>query len=129
MLFHIYADYASEGLIKAIVFKHFTNDPVFDRSMALDNRCGESDRLLHGFAVFVKNALEQNAKKVFVFDLFDRVDIAKGEALAEILAPLFAAGVEIHASAECGENEVSHAVLKAARASGYRTKITKALPR
>ena len=130
MFFHVYADRVSAQFLKAILREGYEKDPlVFDKSLTTDESCGESDRLLHGFTVFVKNALEQNAKKVFVFDLFDRVDIAKGEALAEILAPLFAAGVEIHASAECGENEVSHAVLKAARASGYRTKITKALPR
>lgn len=129
MLFHIYADHASVDLIKAIAFTSFLSAPIFEYSMASNELCGEGDRLLHGFAVFVKNALAQNTKKVFIFDLFDRIDIAKGEELSEILAPLFAAGVEIHASAKCGENEVSHAVLKAAQASGYRTKITKALPR
>lgn len=130
MLFHVYADRVSVQFLKAILREGYEKDAlVFDKSQMMDEFRGEGDRLLQGFAAFVKNALEQNTKKVFVFDLFDRIDIAKGEELSEILAPLFAAGVEIHASAECGENEVSHAVLKAARASGYRTKITKALPR
>jgi hypothetical protein len=130
MFFHIYADRTSAQFLKAILREGYEKDAlVFDKSLTTDELCGESDRLLHGFTAFVKNVLEQNAKKVFVFDLFDRADISKGEELSKIFAPLFAAGVEIHAVAECGENEVSHAVLKAAQASGYRTKVTKALPR
>lgn len=129
MLFHVYADRVSVQFLKAILRGGYEKDPlVFDKSLTTDELCGESDRLLHGFAAFVKNALEQNTKKVFVFDLFDRVDISKGKALAEILAPLFAAGVEIHATAECGENDAVSAVL-AAKCAQYRTKVTKALPR
>ena len=125
MFFHIYADRASAGLIKAIAFKHFPNDLIFDRSMVSDDTCGESDRILKGFAAFVKTALEQNAEKVFVFDFFDRIDVAKGEELAKLFAPLFAARVEIHAAAECGENDAVLAVLAAAEGAGYRTVITK----
>ena len=130
MFFHVYADRASVQFLKAILREGYEKDPlVFDKSLTTDESCGESDRLLHGFAVFVKNALEKNAKKVFVFDLFERVDISKGEELSKIFAPLFAAGAEVHTSVECGENEVLQAVLNAAKASGYRTKVTKALPR
>lgn len=130
MLFHVYADRASAQFLKAILREGYEKDAlVFDKSLTTDEICGECDRLLRGFAVFVKNALGQNTKKVFVFDLFDRVDIAKGEELSKIFTPLFAAGVEIHASVECGENEVTQAVLKAADVIGYRTKVTKAVPR
>ena len=111
MLFHIYADHASLGLIKAIAVNRFPNDPLFDRSMASEDSCGGSDRMLWGFTAFVKSALEQNAEKVFVFDLFDRIDMAKGKELAKAFAPLFAAGVGIHAAAECGENDAVSAVL------------------
>ena len=129
MFFHVYADRVSAQFLKAILREGYEKDPlVFDKSLTTDESCGESDRLLHGFAAFVKNALEQNAKKVFVFDLFDRVDIAKGKALSKIFAPLFAAGVEIHAAVECGENNAVSAVL-AAECAQYRTKVTKALPR
>ena len=125
MLFHVYADRASAGLIKAIAVNHFPNDPIFDRSMASDDSRGESERLLHGFAAFVKNVLEQKTERVFVFDLFDRIDRAKGEELAKAFEPLFAAGVEIHAAAECGENDAVSAVLAAAECAGYHTVITK----
>ena len=130
MLFHIYADRASVQFLKAILREGCEKDLlVFDKSLTTDELCGESDRLLHGFDAFVKNALEQNVKKVFVFDLFDRIDIAKGEELSKIFALLFAAGVEIRASAEFGENDAVSAVLAAAECAQYRTKVTKALPR
>ncbi len=129
MLFHIYADHASEGLIKAIASKHFPHEPVFDRSMIADDTCGESERLLKGFAAFVDRAAQVDADRVFVFDLLDRVDEAKGNALADLLQPLFAKGVEIHATSLHVENAVVQAVLAAATTFGYRTIITKSQKR
>ena len=126
MLFHVYADRASVQFLKAILREGNEKDPlVFDKSQMMDEICGESDRMLHGFTAFVKSALEQNAEKVLVLDLFDRIDMAKGKELAMAFAPLFAAGVEIHAAAECGENDAVLAVLAAAEGAGYRTVITK----
>lgn len=130
MFFHVYADRAGAGVIECFVCGGFEKDPIiFDRSMMSNDICGESDRLLKGFVTFVKTALEQNANKVFIFDLFDCIDMAKGEELAKAFAPLFAAGVKIHAAAECGENHAVSAVLAAAEEYNYRTKITKAMPR
>ena len=129
MLFHIYADHASEGLIKAIASKHFPHEPIFESSAASDDICGESDRLLHGFSAFVKRATLADAERVFVFDLLDRIDEAKGSALADLMQPLFAKGVEIHATSLHAENAVVQATLATATAFGYRTIITKSQPR
>ena len=125
MLFHIYADHASEGLIKAIATNYFPHEPVFDRAMIADGTCGECKRMLKGFAAFLNRATQADAEHVFVFDLLDRIDEAKGGELLELMQVLFEKGVEIHATSFHLEGAVVQAVLAAAVQAGYRTKITK----
>lgn len=129
MLFHIYADYASEGLIKAIATNYFPNEPVFDRTMIADGTLGEGDRLLCGFADFVSHVALEGAKCVFVFDLLDRVDEARGETVLELMQALFARGVEVHATSLHVESAVVQSVLAAAKHAGYRTIVTKSQTR
>ena len=129
MLFHIYADYASEGLIKAIATNYFPNEPVFDRTMIADGTCGECDRMLKGFATFVEHAARADAERIFVFDLLDRVDEANGEKVAELMQSLFAKGVEIHATSVHPEGSVVQVLLAGATTFGYSTIITKSQPR
>ena len=129
MLFHIYADHASEGLIKAIATNYFPHEPVFVRAMIADGTYGESDRMLKGFAAFVEYAAQADSERVFVFDLFDRIDESQGETVAELLQPLFEKGVEIHATSMRAERAAVQTALAAAVQAGYRTKITKAQER
>lgn len=129
MLFHIYADYASEGLIKAIATNYFPNEPVFERTMIADGTCGECDRMLKGFATFVEHAAHTDAERVFLFDLLDRNDEAKGGELLELMQVLFEKGVEIHATSVHPEGSVVQVLLAGATTFGYRTIITKSQPR
>lgn len=129
MLFHIYADHASEGLIKAIATNYFPHEPVFDRAMIADGTCGECERILKGFAAFLNRAAQADAEHVFVFDLLDRIDEAKGGELLELMQVLFEKGVEIHATSVHPEGSVVQALLAGATTFGYRTIITKRQPR
>ena len=129
MVFHVYADYAGDGLIKAIANKYFTRDLTFDRTMIADGTLGEGDRLLCGFADFVSHVALEGAKCVFVFDLLDRVDEARGETVLELMQALFARGVEVHATSLHVESAVVQTVLAAAKHAGYRTIVTKSQTR
>ena len=85
--------------------------------------------MLKGFAAFVEYAAQADSERVFVFDLFDRIDESQGETVAELLQPLFEKGVEIHATSMRAERAAVQTALAAAVQAGYRTKITKAQER